>query len=295
MKSAIIVLLGLLTVQTVWGGDNATPAAPERDLKILSWNIYMLPALVPMAGRLERAKGIVDTLQKTDYDIIVFQEAFHRKAVTAIHDGLKSKYPYSYGPFNPANSPFKISSGVWVLSRIPLQVLDSIEYHDKKDVDCFARKGAVLLQGEFNGKKFQLMGTHMQSNENRADIRSLQFQQMHRELLYKHHIDGIPQILCGDMNTEATIQKEYCEMLNCLDAENADYEGIQKETYDGVTNRLAELAWKKQKTTFDYILLRSNGAKIRSIRRYVSVMRKLWKKDRFDLSDHYGVSCEVRF
>lgn len=266
-----------------------------RDLRILSWNIYMLPSVVPMKGRLERAHAIVDTLQKSAYDIIVFQEAFHTKALAIIENGLGSAYPYRYGPFNKPTSPFKFSSGVWILSKIPMTELGTIQYTDYKDADRFAQKGAALLQGEFHGKKFQLMGTHMQANENRADIRSKQFRQMYDSLLLKYHSEGIPQILCGDMNTETTIQKEYCEMLQCLDAEDSEFEGIQKETYDGTNNLLAEAVWKKHKTTLDYILLRSNGARIHSVRRSVSVFKRSWRKDRNDLSDHYGVSCEVRF
>jgi sphingomyelin phosphodiesterase len=267
---------------------------PQKNLKILSWNIYMLPGIVPMKGRIERAHAIVDTLDHLDYDVIVFQEAFHGKAVSVIREGLKNIFPHMYGPFNPAKSPFRISSGVWVLSKIPLDLLGTIEYTDAKVADRVPRKGAALLQGNFNGKVFQILGTHMQA-QNFPEIRKKQFKEMYDGLLSKYKVEGIPQIICGDMNTEIEIEKNYCEMLQCLDAENGDMNGIQKESYDGTNNELALSVWKKEKTTLDYILFRNNGAKIHSVKRSVSVFKRQWKKGKHDLSDHYGVMCEVKF
>ena len=52
-----------------------------RVLRILSWNIYMLPnASLVSSGQQERAPCIGRVLAAADYDIVVLQEAFHKRA-----------------------------------------------------------------------------------------------------------------------------------------------------------------------------------------------------------------------
>jgi endonuclease/exonuclease/phosphatase family metal-dependent hydrolase len=101
----------------------------------------------------------------------------------------------------------------------------------------------------------------------------------------------VPQIVCGDMNTENEMKEHYCEMLSCLDAEDGEFSSLEKETYDGVNNDIAKSYGAKKKFSLDYILLRANGAKVKSVKRTVSVLRKGKKY----LSDHYGVVCELKF
>lgn len=275
--------------------DKDEVSVRTSDLKILSWNIYMLPALVPMPGRMERAEAIGDTLIKSDYDIIVFQEAFHKKALGVLRKKLAGSFPYMYGPFNEPKRIDRINSGVWIVSKIPLKLLNTVQFPAGKGSDFFSYKGAALMEGTLpNGKTFQILGTHMQS-ENYPEIRKQQFDIMYKDLLSVNKKDGVPQIICGDMNTETLIKEEYCNMLECLDAENGQLDGVQKETYDGPQNELISGSWKNHRATLDYILLRHNGAKIFRTERKVSVLKKKWKKGKGDLSDHYGVICEVKF
>ncbi len=290
----IASLLLLAAAAPVFAEGDATAAEPAiRDLKVLSWNIYMLPPIVPMKGRLERAQAIVDTLNNSQTDIIVFQEAFHAGALAVIRKGLNTKYPFMYGPFNPSHSPFRISSGVWVVSRIPLDVKGVIEFNTAKENDRVAKKGAALLEGVWGGKKFQILGTHLQAQEQQR-IRNIQIRHMYDSLLVKYKADGVPQIICGDMNTEREINERYTTMLKTLDAEDGDMTGIQKSTYDGTNNELAESVWKKDKTSLDYILFRRNGATARIIERHVGVFKRPWRKGHVDLSDHYAVGCDVK-
>lgn len=265
-------------------------AGDENTLKVLSWNIYMLPNIVPLKGKLDRAQTIVDSLQKTDFDIIVFQEAFLKSARTLISNGLRSLYPYQYGPANDKGSPFKISSGVWVISKIPLKILNTTQFKDCAVSDCFARKGAMLLEGLWNNKPFQILGTHLQA-ENFPKVREKQMDQIYLELLSEYRRDGVPQIICGDMNTERDIEQHYGEMLDCFNAEDGEISSIETCSYDGVENELAQSFGAQKKMNYDYILLRANGSKARAVKRLVSV----FKKGKKHLSDHYGVACELKF
>ncbi|HEX2618396.1 MAG TPA: endonuclease/exonuclease/phosphatase family protein, partial [Flavobacteriales bacterium] len=242
------------------------------DLKILSWNIYMLPGIVPLKARLSRARSIADTLVQSDYDIVVFQEAFHAGAVRILAARLRARYPFMYGPFNADGASMRYSSGVWVLSRTPLRLLGTIEFGDARNFDRTARKGAALLEGEHAGRTFQVLGTHLQAGD-LPSVRAHQFQELYTDLLTRYHRDGVPQIICGDMNTGPD-EEAYCDMLHSLDAEDGAPEGAQRESYDGTTNRLAERVWRRARTTLDYVLLRVNGTIVRSVRRTVSVMKR---------------------
>ena len=271
--------------------DNSqtTASTDTRNLKILSWNIYMLPRMVIRKGKRERAYAIVDELKKTDYDIIVFEEAFLPAARKIILAGLGGLYQFQYGPVN--NSPnIKTNGGVWILSKIKMDVVKTIQFKECATWDCLARKGAMLLQGTWNGKTFQLMGTHLQADEFQ-EVRYKQMDEIYTELLAPYRTNGIPQIVCGDMNTEAEIKERYCTMLDCFGAENGEISGVEKCTYDGVNNEIAQSYGVKDKTTYDYILLRKNGMKVNMIRRSVSIL----KKGKKQLSDHYGIVCELNF
>ena len=296
LKTILLLCVSVLCLTAFgWSNNENSSSQKTSDLKILSWNIYMLPALVPMPGRMERANAIGDTLPKSDYDIIVFQEAFHKKALDVLRKKLAASFPYMYGPFNEPKRIDRINSGVWIVSKIPLKLLNTVQFPPGRGTDFFSQKGAALLEGTLpNGKTFQILGTHMQS-EFYPEIRKQQFDMMYRELLSVNKKEGVPQIICGDMNTETLIKEEYCNMLECLDAENGQLEGVQKETYDGSKNELITGSWKKHRTTFDYILLRHNGAKILRSERKVSVLKKHLRHGKKDLSDHYGVVCEVKF
>ena len=296
--NALLALFLLLVVsqQTSIGAPSSPPSYNDtinktegRNLKILSWNIYMLPRMVPRKGKRERAHAIVAELKKTNYDIIVFEEAFLPAARKIILAGLGEQFQFQYGPVN--NSPnIKTNGGVWILSKIKMETVKTIEFKDCATWDCLARKGAMLLEGIWNGKTFQLMGTHLQADEFQQ-VRYKQMDEIYTELLAPYALNGVPQIVCGDMNTEAEITERYHKMLESFGAENGDISGVEKCTYDGVNNEIAQSYGVKDKTTYDYILMRNNGVKIKSIKRFVSVL----KKGKKQLSDHYGIVCEVDF
>jgi endonuclease/exonuclease/phosphatase family metal-dependent hydrolase len=262
-----------------------------RNLKILSWNIYMLPSIVPgKEGKLERARAIVEELRKDSFDIIVFQEAFLPEARAIISEGLKDIYPNVYGPANSGGFTIRTNSGIWIISKIEMKLLNTVQFKNCALNDCFARKGAMLLEGVWNNKPFQILGTHLQA-DGFDKIREKQMDQIYMELLSEFKRDSVPQILCGDMNTESEMKAHYCAMLDCLNAEDGDISSIEKCSYDGENNPLAQSFGVNKKINYDYILVRNNGAKMKTTKRFVSVI----KKGKRFLSDHYGIVCELKF
>ena len=291
MKKAILLCF-VLTILKTPAFTQSQSTKPR--LRILTWNIYMLPGLVPLPGRGKRAEKIVDTLSKSNNDIIVFQEVFHKKTYEYLKNKLAPSYPFMYGPFNPSKNGLSTNSGVCVISKIPLKILDAIEFEAKSGIDKIAKKGAVLLSGKFHSTPFQILGTHMQADYKPA-IRRLQFNQMKTQLLEKHQQKGVVQILTGDMNTEWKFNEDYKEMLDILKAEDGEILSEQKETYCGFTNKYVAKTWGNKKTNFDYILIRNNDSKTLSVKRWTCVMKTNWKKKHNDLSDHYGLSAEIVF
>ena len=283
MRYLLVILFSIfLCVPTF--GQETKPAC----LKILSWNIYMLPGVVPVPGRLARAHAIVDSLLPSDFDIIVFQEAFLKKARTVIQDGLRTVYPYTYGPINDTPG-IKANGGVWIRSKTPLSILKTIEFTDCSGIDCMARKGAIIIEGIRDGRLFQLVGTHLQAGPNQR-VRYAQMDSIYECLLEPFAACGVPQIIAGDMNTEANIEERYVNMLHCLDATNDTLIGPQW-TYNGRENEIARSMGMCAATTYDYIMLKSNETVIQYHKCYISII----KHGENNLSDHYGVVYEICF
>lgn len=261
------------------------------ELKVLAWNIYMLPARTFMhTGQLQRAKFIADTLLQTNYDVIVLTEAFHPKARRYIADQLRPQYPYQTNIANQCGG-IKTNSGVWIVSKLPVEILGEIQFNDCAGADCWARKGAMMISVEKNGKQVQIVGTHLQSDEGakRDTVRYRQYRDIYQKLLKPHQRDKVPQIIAGDMNT---IADTYSQMLHELNATDNEISGKRQHTWttDDYSQPDAYL--------FDYILLRANNCSIISEKRCITEFKHDWtwrKKKRYHLSDHYGLELNILF
>lgn len=260
-----------------------------NNLKILSWNIYMLPYLSLFNGNIKRARLIADKLNESDYHIIVFQEAFSSVCRGAISKRLKQNYPYQYGPVNKNHPPFKTNSGLWIVSKIPLEELDQIRFSVSKSYDAVARKGAVIFRGKYNGAYFQLITTHLQA-EDMPEIRKHQISEMKEKLLNKYYAPYIPQIICGDFNIDMDDENHYPYMLQTLDAVNGEING-DRTTYDEVNNTLSQERTGKRRT-IDYVLVR-NERWIKNIERKVNTFYEKNKEYIGNLSDHYALEADV--
>jgi endonuclease/exonuclease/phosphatase family metal-dependent hydrolase len=261
--------------------------------KILSWNIAMLPIIDRLNGKNERAKAIAKELSKNDYHVIVFQEAFASQARSIINNSLKYQYPYSYGPFNKSGFSMKFNSGIWILSKVALEVKHEIEFTDNAGFDFFARKGAVLLEGTYNGTTFQIIAAHLQDDEYPQKIRISQFNEIYQNLLIHYSDTNKPQIICGDFNTDDRILENYSGMLNHLHADDGELSGNLKITYDDISNDLLTTNIRNPRR-IDYILTRNSNC-IKKINRKITVLKSRWGKNKMYLSDHNGVEAEIVF
>jgi len=115
-KAFLVACLFLVHQVTAAQPEKENP--PLKKIKILSWNIYMLPHLVAAhSNKSERATVIGETLMRSDYDVIFFQEAFHSTARNKILTQLQNKFPYHAGPANRRFFSLKTNSGLWIFSK----------------------------------------------------------------------------------------------------------------------------------------------------------------------------------
>lgn len=280
----------------------------EPQLKVLSWNIYLLPRLIRQVGQLERSKLIAEKLIEADYDVIVFQEAFDKRSRNILWNIIKEIYPYAIGPVNEDRKKVLTvtNGGVWIVSKLPLKKIGEILFDDCKGFDCASRKGALMVEVEKDGHSYQLIGTHMQADDSprKEDIRDKQLEQIKNQLVDPFHMDGVPQLLCGDFNIHKRDIKHYNQMLKTLAAEDnvcaadllEENPAISEEvyTYDCKNNDLVEY---QETTTLDYILVKNNNFIFRSIRRKVTTFLGNWNSKKMtgrkNLSDHHAVEITL--
>jgi endonuclease/exonuclease/phosphatase family metal-dependent hydrolase len=266
---------------------------PQVRLKVLSWNIGMLPLMDLFRSDPERAEGIARALSMNDYDILVLEEVFSHQARSILSAALKHRYPFAYGPFNRTGLTFRFSSGLWVLSKVPLKVLKEIEFTASAGFDSFARKGAVLLEGEVGGQVFQIIATHLQDDIYPQSIRDNQLAEIFRHLVEPYSIESIPQIICGDFNTDKSHEVNYRSMLSSLDAADGDLSGQTRVSFDDVLNDYSRTP-NPNPRLIDFILTRNTEA-VKRVERKVAVIKGNWGGGREYLSDHHGIEAVFHF
>ncbi len=279
----LVLLLTIFITLTASAQKEYTPPYPSQ-LKILSWNIHMLPYCVYYKTKKnKRSKGIVTELQQRDYNILVFQEAFKMRSRRKIYKGLKEKYPYSYGPANRKFS-LKTNSGIWVLSDRPLSVKGEVEFTECANDGCLARKGGLMVEGEHNGHIFQIVGTH--TNGNPQEVNRHQFRQLYDELLKPNEDSATVQIICGDMNCQRAKPEDYQAMLRLLHVSQQPHYNCKEDT----------TSTTEIENTVDYILVRDHGANVVIKRTATIRIGPAWKSGNpkrygttVGLSDHYSV------
>lgn len=288
-----LVLLGgfWLLKDTCVHAQSAPEKAPEEvveeePLRILSWNIYMLPPLVRQTGKRRRSKAIAEQVNASDYHILVFQEAFLPAARRILRKELKEKYPYEYGPACKRAISLRTNSGIWILSSFPLKELGEVEFEDCATFDdCFAHKGALMVEGDWNGQTFQVVGTHLNAG-GPDSIKVSQYNDIHNHLLKPFLKENVPQILCGDMNTARKDTTLYSQMLTTFGCLDGPFAGDMQFTTYSPRN---DMGGNSRGKVIDYIFYRGNGKEPRKIRRCIPIITKRWSKKHENLSDHFPV------
>ena len=290
MKALVLVLASIFFAPAAaFAQPVDIPKAPKK-ISILSWNIYMLPGFLGH-GKKPRAEAIGQLLASSDYDIIVFQEAFHGNARKILSRLLTPAFPFQAGPANQKTLSLKTNSGIWIFSKYPIVESHSIIFQTRKGIDALSRKGALMVEINVDGQRVQLVGTHLQ-NAGGEWLRHSQCVELHNRLLRKYERLNVPQIVCGDFNIDRFRSEDgYQYMLDVLNAVDGPTTGTQRFSYDRSINDLTTEAGNAR-DLIDYILLRQWDHTIPA-ERTIRVFRHPWKQGHLDLSDHYAIEANV--
>jgi endonuclease/exonuclease/phosphatase family metal-dependent hydrolase len=284
-----------LSAQTL----DSTPSELTTDtvnstLKVLSYNIYMLPPLAKFTGKQRRAKKLGELLKDSDFDIVVFQEAFHGAARRKIWRRVCENFPFQLGPANKRWYSFKTNSGIWMISKIPLKGLAELDFDHCEGIDCWSRKGALLAEGDYHGKSFQILGTHLEAGGDR-DMKVTQYEELD-SLLSHFRKDGVPQIAAGDFNTHKFKHpKYYQKLIEILEMEDGSLLSEQQFSSDSYINDIKiHRGDNKKKSLIDFIFFRGNGIDA-TLNRFIRIPRWQWSKHCKDLSDHFAIEAQIQF
>ncbi len=207
-------------------------AAPAR-LKLLTWNIQMLPTFpsVEPLRKMQavRAPWIVEFLSAQDYDVVVLEEVIDKKITEELKSGLKPAYPYIVS-VDAKRGLSGCSGGILFASKIPLKYVDHIVYKHISGVDAMAEKGVVLVELELGGMRLQIAGTHMQAGDDQ--MREKEIPEIYEGIIRPHHTAGVPQILAGDLNIGAD-EEAFQVLLKTTEMSNFPLDDPHPYTTDG--------------------------------------------------------------
>jgi endonuclease/exonuclease/phosphatase family metal-dependent hydrolase len=271
----------------IWGffimgsAISAESSAIEDDLTILSWNIKMFSAPYGwLHNRIERAENIIQSLKNsTNYDVILFQEAFSSKIRKQIYRGLKLLYPYQIEPEDHFNF-FKTNSGLWAISKMPIELIDQISFSKLKEWDWMSSKGAKLYSVIKNDKEILLINTHLQSDykTNYSSIRRSQYDEINLGLILPYVKINKPLILCGDLNISNVVSLD--KMLKHLNLKNGPLSGKLQFSTFSQPNELV-----------DYILVKTDKFRFKSIQRRIQDFSMDFLEYSTNMSDHYPIEA----
>ena len=273
-----LIILGFFIMGSAISAESS---AIEDDLTILSWNIKMLPAPYGwLHNRIERAENIIQSLKNsTNYDVILFQEAFSSKIRKQIYRGLKLLYPYQIEPEDHFNF-FKTNSGLWAISKMPIELIDQISFSKLKEWDWMSSKGAKLYSVIKHDKKILLINTHLQSDykTNYSSIRRSQYDEINLGLILPYVKINKPLILCGDLNISNVVNLD--KMLKHLNLKNGPLSGKLQFSTFSQPNELV-----------DYILVKTDKFRFKSIQRRIQDFSMDFLEYSTNMSDHYPIEA----
>ena len=232
----------------------------------------------------ERAENIIQALKNSEgYDVILFQEAFSESIRNKIFSTLKFKYPNQV-IVDDETIFYKINSGLWVISSIPIALIDNINFTMFRNTDSFSSKGAHLYSVTKNQQEFHIINTHLQADNQTkySDIRTSQYMDINEKLILPYENSETPLILCGDLNISK--QSKLNQMLKKLSVINGPLLGNLQHSSLGDNHEL-----------LDYILVKAKKIKFQSVERRIQNMSVNLSIDPIQLSDHYPVEGIFRW
>lgn len=266
-----------------------------EDVKLLSWNIFMLPKPIKFSHQKERTDLIIKEINNSDFDLIILQEAFAGEFQKKVKKNASKKFPHQYYLKRQNGSLTVYGSGVYYLSRFPINVLKETYFSECAKADCFASKGSPLVEVSLpSGKKIQVASTHLQAghNDQSSEIRFKQLTQIQMMMLPSIRM-GVPQFLIGDLNIDALHGTDYQKALKHLNMTSGPLEGDLQYT-NGYPIDCYEKPGDDQKEWIDHIFLFQNNVNVQVASKKVRPFNGMINNKECPLSDHWAVEAVIK-
>lgn len=158
----MLLLCFLITIPVLAHSQSSQTLIPQKELKIISWNVHMIPTAT---HKNKRAIEINKFLRNENADVILLQECFSKRIIRKISAGYKYV-------IKPKHKFLKLNSGLLVLSNQPLHNYQYWNYKSKKGIDALCNKGAIsfeiLVEKDSTNKTstglVKIVNTHLQNN-----------------------------------------------------------------------------------------------------------------------------------
>ena len=188
----LFLSLLFLILLNIFSGNTQVPR-----IKVLSWNVFLRPGIMP-DGQMNRVPEISKYLLTSSADVIVLQEAFHRKARQKLISVLSDKYPFhtQRGPV----SFWGVSSGLLIFSNKPILNQSNTSFSRARVSDRLAKKGVISIKIEVNNQDVHIFGTHLQTGGAEKSIEIQKAQLKTIESLVKKTAFSSLIIYAGDFN-----------------------------------------------------------------------------------------------
>ena len=264
----------------------ATKATENDTIKIVSWNIKMVPKALGLFTKSarkkqkDRAPRIIQYLNNTNFDIVILQELFDQSITKKFCQDLSINYPFILSPIKERFT-LKMTSGVMILSKYPYELIAHEIFNVSKRTDNSAQKACSLIKVNINGKKILLAGTHLDSRNKESRISQ---SKLTKERIITPFInDTVPMFLAGDFNVNKS-STSYDSLSTLFDLENYPLKDDRPYTFDEFNS------WNKKgyKAWIDFIFYQKTK-KIEVLDQYILRPVMTYKKTKMDLSDHYQI------
>lgn len=271
-------------------------AALASEIKVLTWNTYLIPAPWNFTKQKARSNAMKNLLPTLTHDVMFFQEAFHDKYRNRLINGLKATHPYSAVPRKGKKLKHLQDSGLFIVSKIPMNILDQVIFDECAKADCASSKSAILVELSLrSGEKIHMINTHLQAwdKEIAVNIRRSQLQQI-KNMMNQHFIQGVPQVLVGDLNVDGLGNVEYPAALALMEMTSSPLMGELNSTNGYSTKSCFKKPGEDHPEWLDHIWVKANGSMITVENKKVLPMSAMINGIDCPLSDHHAVEAMIK-
>lgn len=259
----------------------------DDTLEIASWNVFLRPSILN-DGQMERVDSISAYMDKSNADILVLQEVFHRKARNKMVKDLSKNYPHhtSVGP----TTIWGVNSGVMIFSKRKIDSEKRISFREGKGSDRIARKGAVAATLHIRQHKIHIIGTHMQAGggKKREDIRKRQLKRI-KKLTQQLDSSGI-FIFAGDFNIRKD-SRMFQSLQDSLDCNTLLPDGIIQSTCSFPDED--DVDAKSTGKWIDFILIREKKEKVKQEKVWIDEPKAKIRGKQVRISDHNPIFSRI--